>query len=485
LRSIVTVKKVSQWQIKKIFVFAIIWAVMKKLLPTAICLLIFATLSFAQTDFIRLKHKLKFNDKPIHAVFLPNSKKVLVLTKNSTQVWSTETGSLELTFPQKIEIKDSFDFRLQPNGTKIVTFNWMEGAFSLFGKKSSAYLWDTNTGKLIATLSGENESIRNVFWSENGNRIVTLNSGDGFTRNEVSVWNENGKLINRIYKKRQYDAGIKNIRFIDDGKKLLFDQGFKRDEKPIVIWDIEKQQIEKSFDQNFNKSDGAVASVFTDISPDEKLICGSYGMIYEDVLCWETNGDESVKFLFRRTKEEGSNVFCGFSHDGSRFAILKTRQNIIHIIDSQSGKILSEIKSDKDFGYYNPSIARSKTNWSPDDRYFITFRKDKFLDVWRTENGKFVSQIKLDVKRNFLEDDDYGDTRFHPFKPIIAMTSEFDSSPYTRFFDLETGKLIASIPERAIFSFSIQEFRSFLSSDGSMFITRAKEKNTLNIWEIK
>ena len=79
------------------------------------------------------------------------------------------------------------------------------------------------------------------------------------------------------------------------------------------------------------------------ISPDERLICGYYG-ISEGIICWETDGDGgAVKFAFRDPRETGDHYFCGFSSDGKRFAVLKSRQNKVEFINSASGEVESSI----------------------------------------------------------------------------------------------------------------------------------------------
>ena len=73
----------------------------------------FPIVSFTQnldSKPIRLKHRLEVSspeDRVLYASFNSDGTKVLLVNKNSTQIWSAETGKLVLSFPEKIPESDA------------------------------------------------------------------------------------------------------------------------------------------------------------------------------------------------------------------------------------------------------------------------------------------------------------------------------------------------------------------------------------------
>ena len=250
---------------------------------------------------------------------------------------------------------------------------------------------------------------------------------------------------------------------------MLFDQGYKFKEKPIVIWDIEKAEVTKSFDQTFLENDSYNLANLVTISPDEKLICGYYG-ISKGLLCWEKDGDGSVKFAFHDDRETGDHYFCGFSSDGKRFAVLKSRQNRIEFINSQTGKVESALEQEDDLGCNN---LETHSSWSPDDKFLIANNGDDILSFWRIADGTRTGSFKLVEKRNLIDGVYDRDVvlSFNPTKPILMSVS----NKFIRLWELETGKMLEKLERVGVTQWS---------PDGTLLQTGSEDKNRILLWEI-
>ena len=441
--------------------------------------LIFSGFLFAQNSIrIAAKFRLELSnpkDTIVFAAFSPDGEKVLLFNKESTQIWSAETGKMLLSFPEKIPVSNNLRFKWQPDGAKLLVFD-SAGSGIIFKKKSSAFLYDTETGKQIAVLQGNKKAVRRADWSRDGKRILTFNeSEEQLDAAELSVWTENGEFINSIY-----EYNITKPQFIDGGRKLLFDRGFAQKEKPIVIWDIERWQKVKSFDQSYKEKDTYNLARLVAISADEKLICGYYG-ISNGLLCWDAGGGESVKFAFQDTKKTGDYYFCGFSSDGKRFAVAKSNQNRIEFINSETGKVESFLESPDSAGCAFAENSESFSGWSADGRFFITHDKDDKLSFWETATGKLTGSFKLVEKYRFpAEYYDVDALSFNPTRPILMSVS----NRLIRLWNLETGEMIRKFEKDEIGeSFRQKRFANW-SADGSLLMTGSKDSNAVLLWEI-
>ncbi len=441
-----------------------------RILKVLLIIFIFTFVSFGQAKF-----QLKLSDPKdtvLHASFSPDGEKVLLVGKRSTEIWSARTGKLLLTFPERIADDNTLKIKWQPNGSKILVYD------QTAGKKSPAVLYDAETGKRAVVLQGQKKAVRRADWSKDGKRIVTYNNKeDQLDRVELSVWTENGKLLNSLY-----EFNINKPELIDGGKKLIFDGGFTLKEKPIIIWDVASGQKVKSFDQTYKERDAWNLATLIRISPNEKLLCGFYG-ISEGIICWEAAGDGSIKFAFPDDKETGDHYFCGFSSDGKRFAVLKSRQNRLEFINSETGKVENFIESADSAGCALAENYSYFSSWSPDDKFFLTRNGDDKLSFWEIASGKQTGSFKL-IQKTRLLDEGYSDSdalTFNPKKPILMSAS----NKLIRLWNLETGELIKSLGKDEIGeNFRQKRFASW-SADGDLLLTGAPDEGAVLLWEIK
>lgn len=436
---------------------------------------IFSGFIFAQNSIdLAAKFRIELSDPKdsvMHASFGPDGERVLVVEKRSTQVWSARTGQLLLNFPENIVYNNDLTIKWQPNGSKLLVFDWGGG------KRSTALLYDVVNGKQIAVLQGKKKAVHHADWSRDGKRIFTLNTKkDQLDAVELSFWTENGELLNSVF----YESALRKPVFIDGGRKLLFDRGDSPYEKPIVIWDIERGQAVKSFDQPYKKRDDWHLAELITISPDETLVCGYYG-ISEGLICWETGGEGPVKFAFKDTKETGDHYFCGFSSDGKGFAVLKSKQNKVEFINPTTGAVESSIASPDSAGCGLVENYPYYTSWSPDGRFFITHNDDDKLSMWEVATGRRTGSFKLIDRRSFADPNlDTDVLSFNPSKPILMSVS----NKLLRLWDLQTGELIRKLEKEEIGE-RLQTRLTGWSPDGSLLMTGSKNDNAVLIWEVR
>lgn len=435
---------------------------------------IFSGFLFAQNNIdLAVKFRLELSDPKDsikHASFAPDGERILLVGKRSTQVGSARTGKLLLNFTENTAYNNTVAIKWQPNGSKLLVFD--RGG----GKRSPALLFDAATGKQIAVLQGKKKAVHQADWSPDGKRIFTLNmKKDQLDPVELSVWTENGELINSVF----YESTLRKPVFIDGGRKLLFDRGYSPYEKPIVIWDIERGQTVNSFDQPYKKRDDWNHAELIAVSPDERLVCGYYG-ISEGMICWETGDDGPVKFAFKDTKETGDHYFCGFNSDGKRFAILKSKQNKVEFIDSITGEVEYSIESPNSAGCASAGNSTAFSSWSPNDTFFITHNDDDKLSMWEVATGRRTGSFKLIDRRSIADPNlDTDVLSFNPSKPILMSVS----NKLLRLWDLQTGELIRKLEKDEIGE-RLQIRLADWGPDGSLLITGSKNDNAVLIWEV-
>ena len=446
----------------------------------------FPIVSFTQnldSKPIRLKHRLEVSspeDRVLYASFNSDGTKVLLVNKNSTQIWSAETGKLVLSFPEKIPEKYGSGFEWQPNGSKVL----QTGAR---GEKAAAYIWDAETGRLTGVIN-EKKGIAYAEWNKTGDKILAVgNTGGNYSLYDVpiSIRDQNGKVIRTEFVIRP--SSTPRASFTSDGNNVITSSDDRYlDGRPVRISDAETGETIKAFDQELSKSGFAS---FSAESPDGKFICGQI-IVSKGVVCWKTEGTESPIYYFLDTKETGDISFLNFSPDSKSFAILKPKKNVIEIIDTETGKVKSTLQ--------NPNKARlilfhpgmpltSGDSWSPDSKAFIASNFEKEASMWNTHTGELVAKLPL-----IYDDDydwfvgtlvtDYERFSFHPSGKILLSIGRLS----VKLWKPQTGELLMEVKEPVnkkspgIYQFSVAQW----SSDGNLLITAGEENKSVLLWEV-
>lgn len=443
---------------------------------------LFSVFCFAQnaSQPATLKFRLELSnpdDRVLYAFFSPNGEKLLLINVNSTQVWSAKTGKLILTFPEKILPERGLKFSWQPNGSTIAQFGE-------FGKKAAVRLWNIETGKLTATLD-DGRNIQKFEWNKEGDKILTVSAINQYEfGTQICLWDENGKLIHKIVR-----DGLFSATFTKDGERLLISQKFNRNEKTIIIWDIDQWQLVKSFDQDLFRADFYDFVTSPTESPDGRFICGEI-KTSKGLVCWASE-DEKPRYYFLDTKETGNISFESFSPDSKSFAIAIAKKKIIEIIDTETGKVKAALS--------NPNQARVFVNdrwasgtvyigdsWSPNGKVFLASDVVKRANLWNAQTGDVIAQfhVNYDESHDWFVGTFVGDYDFFTFHPSGKFLLSV-SRQLVRIRNPATGELLQEIrePQTKTESNSQRGIASW-SPDGHLLISAAENNKSVLIWEI-
>jgi WD40 repeat protein len=468
---------------------------MKRFLSVFLIIISFTVICIAQnsnSQIIRLKYKLDVgnpNDRVHFAFFSLDGKRVLLINENSTQVWSSETGKLLLTFPETIQLKNGNRFDWQPNGTKILQYKILPD------KNSAAYLWDTESGKLIAVLS-ETRGVKLAEWNKNGGKILTVGDYEysiDDKRVSFSIRDENGRQI-RTDDIRTFS--LLSIRFANGEDNIIasyrVDYRYDFKGKPIRVYKAETGALARSYDQELKKTPSFDYAVFSAESPDGRFICGQ---IYtsKGVACWKNSGSESPIYYFLDRKETGDISFLSFSRDSKSFAISKPKSKVIELIDAETGKAKITLENpNKARLYFYPYSSgfspASGDSWSLTGKFFVATNFEKEANVWNAQTGKLIAKLPV-----IYDDDhdwfvgtlvaDYETFSFHPSEKVLLSVS----NQVVRLWKPETGQLLQEIKEtskdksQSLF----QRFVARWSPDGNLLMTAANENKSVLLWEVR
>lgn len=467
---------------------------MKRVLQIFLVCISFTVFSYAQNlnaQIIQLKHRLdvsNLNDRVRYASFSPDGKKVLLVNENSTQVWSSESGRLLLTFPEKISLKDGNALKWQPNGTKILQYKTF-----LLDKNSAARLWDIESGRLIAVMN-ETRGVKSAEWNNRGDRILTVGDYEYSTDNKqvsLSVRDENGKSM-RTGSIRTFS--LLSIQFANDANNIIesyrVDYRYDFKEKPIRIYDADTGALLRSYDQELKRLSSFDYAVFRAESPDGKFVCGQ---IYpsKGVACWKNAGSESPLYYFLDSKQTGDISFLSFSPDSKSFVVSKPKQKVIEIVDAETGKVKVSLdnpnKARLNFYPNSTDYTLSGDSWSPTGKFFVATNFEKEANIWNAQTGRLIAKLPV-----IYGDDwdwfvgtlvsDYEAFFFHPSEKILLSVS----NKVVRLWKPETGELLHEIKEtdkdktKDLF----QRFIARWSPDGNLLMTAANENKSILLWEV-
>lgn len=444
--------------------------------------------------------------------FNQNSDKILLHTENSFQIRSVETGALLQIFSgAPIAINEINHGEWQPNGALVLLWSSDYGDFLIRQKNPNAFVWDTASNKIAATLSGAAKPIQFAKWSKTGERIVTSN----FYFDEISIWTKDGALLNRKIAK-----GVKSVGFIGDSNNLLVLQAAKDAQSAIEIWSGDDLKTLKTFDAARlpNNKTAAAKNVFA--SKDGKLLCGAIGFS-KGVACWETNGAGAPKFVFADDKIIGDNEFLGFNQKSDSFVVAKSKGGKIEIVNAAINNRRSPTTNFNDLTrgvqLYAPySAALERAAWSANDEFIVVRTNDR-ADIFRARNAEWTASVNLIYLTSFTGTPrqtsrlvkkpaskssggsgksggkkaeyetvyettyDYTETIvdseslfLNPTKQILAAVSR----DRLKIRSLENGATLQTFPVD-----SIQNFLPQWNSNGNLLLV-APNNSTLTIWEI-
>ena len=309
-------------------------------------------------------------------------------------------------------------------------------------------VWDVESGKEKAVLTGHSEPVRTVVFSPDGKTLASGAGARSSSDRSIRLWDaESGKEKAQI---TGHGDSVMCVRFSPDGKTLASGSW----DKTIRLWDMETLKEKMLFTGN----DTAVLSV--SFSPDGKtLASGSWDKI---IRVWDT---ESGKEKAQLKGHEGPVPVLCFSPDGKTLASGSWDKSIR----------LWDMESLKEKGVMRREHASfvSSLHFSPDGKTLVSGGSDSTIRLWDAESGKEKSLLAGHT-------DTLSGVHFSPDGKTLASGAgswRNSADNAVRLWDTETGKEKARLIGHAD---AVRTVR--FSPDGKTLVSGSADKS-IRVWD--
>jgi|GEM_PF-371180 len=244
-------------------------------------------------------------------VFSPDGTKIASGSEDNTiKVWESATGKELATLSGHSDRVTSVAF--SPDGSRIASGSW----------DKTIKVWESATGKEVATFAGHSESVTSVAFSPDGSRIAS-----GSRDKTIKVWESaTGKEVTTL---PGHADGVTSVAFSPDGSRIA---SGSRD-KTIKVWE---SATGKEVTTLRGDEDGATRGVTTvAFSPDGSRIAS--GSQDQTITIWESATGKEVARLLGHSDTVTS---VAFSPDGSRIAS-GSADETIKIWEDATGKVVT------------------------------------------------------------------------------------------------------------------------------------------------
>jgi len=261
-----------------------------------------------------------------------------------------------------LTLDNPIDFDVsQETGGYTLAFSPDGSRLAALAEKQSVKIWDTNSGQLLRTLSGENGNIYSVAFDLDGKRLVTT-SADG----TAIIWDAitGQELITIIVP----DYAMYGAIFTPDGRRLITGS----DDAIARFWDLDAIPAKELFSLSFDYSTEGPPGAFA-FSPDGKYLAFGAGVIAKvwDFAALQAN--PSAKPLFTLFGHQNNINSLVFTPDGSRL-VTGNADGTAKVWDAATGQELFTLAGGS--GNIN-SLAIS-----PDGIHPLSAHSDGKVRVW-------------------------------------------------------------------------------------------------------
>jgi len=323
--------------------------------------------------------------------------------------------------------KEVWSVAFSPDGRKLATAD----------DAGKLKLWDTATGRELATPSGHDACILSVAWSHDGRKLATAS-----TDTTVKMWDAvTGQALATL---TGHTKRVNAAAFSPDGKKLATGS----DDGTLRFWDAETGT------ELMTVRSGAKWVRSLAFSPDGgRVATGHFDAPY--VRLWDVATGQELMALIGPVGVVRS---VAFSPDGTRLAAAG-RNHVALVWDASTGQELVSFKGD------NGEVCA--VAWSPDGKRLATGGADRTAKLWDAATGEELATLKGHFGQVWS-------VAFSPDGKQLASCSDdftaklWDVTTTQEFITLNTGQRVESVA---------------ISPDGSKLATGGRSNAHAKLWE--
>ncbi len=410
-------------------------------------------------------HTLKGNSYNIeHIVFSPKGDIIAISTVVGTLgLWDASTGKIIKMLIRNEDIEDD-----DPLVSRFPVFSSDGKMIASVQDKETVWIWNTNTGEHISTLTGHEGPLNSPAFSPDGKTIVTktfVRFGKGGT---VRLWDvDTGKNIMKYENPEDYPKFV----YSPDGKTIATNYS----DYSVRLWDT-------TTGENINIFIGHTDSVYI-------LMYGQDGKTIAtrskdmSVRLWDITTGENIKTL---KMPSGLNIELVRSSDGDIQAIVSNSwDKTVEFWDVATGQRIKTLPKHSE-GFFGWQPKKSKNQWdgiswkivSPTfDTLMAVIEYDK-VRLWNLHTGKPIGKPIHLKDQHVSRSSQIGNAFYSPDGKMLA-TYPRSYKGYLRLWKASTGKLMKTFPWLTnLYSHGIK-----FSPDSRKILTEHTD-GTVLIWDI-
>ncbi|MCC5644003.1 WD40 repeat domain-containing protein [Nostoc sp. CHAB 5824] len=384
----------------------------------------------------RERNRLEGHNGSVNSVsFSPDGKTLASGSGDKTiKLWNVETGQLIRTLTGHNNAVVSVSF--SPDGKTLASGSGNTSHSSSSGDKTIK-LWNVETGQLIRTLTGHNNTVNSVSFSPDGKTLVSGSDDD-----TIKFWDvKTGKLT------RTLKEPVASVSFSPDGKTLV-----SGSIETIKLWNVNTGKVIRIL----KGRDDAIASV--SFSPDGKTLAS--GGWDKTIKLWDV---KTGKKIYTLEGHDYSVTSVSFSPDGKTLAS-SSWDKTIKLWNVKTGNEIRTLKG------HNNRV--SSVSFSPDGKTLASGSWDKTIKLWEW-NVKTRNEIRTLTGHN----GSVTSVSFSSDSKILA-SSSWDKT--IKLWNIETGQLIRTLTGHNDRVSSVS-----FSPDGKTLVSSSEDDDTIKFWDVK
>lgn len=284
-------------------------------------------------------------------------------------------------------------------------------------------IWDIRNGRLLHRLKGATSWVSLASFNPDGQNLIT-NSWDWTAK----VWDlKYGKIKHNL---AGHGQNVESIQYSPDGSKVLTTSN----DKTAKIWDTGSGKLLFTVYGRRLKNYNPDPFTFVFFSPDSRKVASA--LTYSDTVSLY---DSETGRIMHEIKAPGTVVDARFSPDGAKL-VLESKAANATCWDVKSGNLLYNLEIYDTTSFIVDSKAKPAI-FSPDGIHIMTFPTEKVAEIWNAATGELlftIDSIHKIPEAPFSHDNKY-------VAVIRNINTDYDPGLVLGIYDIPSGKLIRSI----------------------------------------